>query len=80
MPTGATPVLKFDARVFENKVGQEANNQYDGGKGGEAWRVFIGGSQLSQVPMMGHVPKWCEDHGNVSISMEGIGNLVGHLD
>ena len=79
-PTGSIPSLKYDSRAFETKVGQESKNQYDGGKGGEAWKVLIRGYLLGKAPMMGHLLKWAEDHGSASVTMESIGTLVGCLD
>ena len=79
-PTGAVPTLKFDSRVFETKVGQDSKNQYDGGKGGEAWKVLVRGYLLGKVPMMGHLLKWAEDHGAASVTMESISSLMGQLD
>ena len=79
-PTGNPPTLKFDSRNFETKVGQESKNQYDGGKGGEAWKVLIRGYLLGRVPMMGCLLKWAEDHGGNNVTMEGIQQLINFLD
>ena len=65
--TGSPPTLKYDSKVFETKFAQESKNQFDGGKGGEAWKVLIRGYLLGKIPMMKYVLKWAEDSKSVEV-------------
>ena len=73
-------MLKYDSRVFETKFGQESKNQFDGSKGGEAWKVLIRGYLLGKVPMMGPILKWVEEHGSQPVTEAGIVGLMMKLD
>ena len=46
--TGSSPTLKYDGKIFETKFAQEQRNQFDGVKGGEAWKMIIRGYPLGK--------------------------------
>ena len=79
-PTGSGPTLKCDAKFFEVKVAQDTRNQFDGVKGGEAWKVLVRGYLLSRLPMMGHLLRWAECHGNREINPQMVNDLSSYLD
>ena len=73
-------MLKYDAKIFETKFAQESRNQFDGSKGGEAWKVLIRGYLLGKIPMMKHILKWAEDNKTTEIHTGAVGSLGPYLD
>ena len=79
-PTGAGQFWRYDSEIFEVKFAQDSKNQFNGHKGGEAWKVLTRGYLLGRIPMMKYLLKWAEDQGTNEITLQDLHGLAPHLD
>ncbi len=73
-------------KVFDDKVAQSQDSIFDGGNGGEKWRIKVRGYWISKLPALLEVIQWVERQDTKSISKTSLeaermkGNWKGVLD
>ena len=72
--------LYYDSKTFESKFAQEQRNQFNGGKGGAAWRVFIRGYIVGKLPLAKWLLQWAEDYKAAEIPMEDVKALAAQME
>ena len=80
-PAGDWPVLRYGAKTFDYKFGQDARNQYDGGpKSGEAWKAAMRTYLVGVRPPMKYLLTWAERRDKDPITPEALEPLQAWMD
>ena len=71
---------KFAERsLFDEKVASSSGYQYDGTKGGVAWKMKVRGYFISKVPALVGILKWAEKHDQDKVEADSFDSVVSHF-
>ena len=67
---------KFDRPVFDDKVAKDAEMQYDGLKGGVAWKETVSTHFIGKCPALIEILKWVEGPNLDKVTTEHFANVT----